>query len=63
MDFVWHEPKRQSNLHMNENSTSPISDELDEAPPLTAADFAQARFRIGLKEVPREQPVSLYERQ
>ncbi len=37
---------------MNEKTTLPVSDDLDEAPVWTADDFAMAVHRVGLKPAP-----------
>ncbi|HRJ40614.1 MAG: BrnA antitoxin family protein [Caldilineaceae bacterium] len=44
---------------MNKDSSSQISDEWDEYPELTQADFDRATFRIGLKPVQRKQGVAI----
>lgn len=44
---------------MNNNSSSPINDELDEYPEITQADFDRATFRIGRKPAPKRQGVAI----
>jgi len=62
MRFTWQEQKRRTNLarrcgRPKNMSNKPTSDhsavnaDLDEAPPLTAADWQRAVHRVGLKPV------------
>ena len=44
---------------MKTKSSSPTSEELDEAPELTPADLGTARFRINLQDAPRKQRVNI----
>lgn len=45
---------------MNRNSTLPtVADDLDEAPPITAADMARAVRRVNLQPMPRKQKISI----
>jgi uncharacterized protein (DUF4415 family) len=44
---------------MNNSSSSPTSDDLDEYPKVTQADIDRATFRVGCKPVPRKQRVTI----
>ena len=45
---------------MNRNSTlSTVADDLDAAPPMTAADMARAVRRVNLQPMPRKQKISI----
>ena len=44
---------------MKTKYSSPTSEEIDEAPELSAADLDTARFRINLQDVPRKQRVNI----
>ena len=45
---------------MNRDSTLPtVADDLDEAPPVTAADLARAVRRVNLQPMPRKQKISI----
>jgi len=44
---------------MNKSSSSPTSDDQDEYPKVTQADLDRAKFRVGLKPVPRKQRITM----
>ena len=44
---------------MNNNSSSPISDDPDEYPEVTQADLDRATFRVGLGPAPRKQRITI----
>ena len=44
---------------MNNDSSSPTSDDRDEYPKVTQADIDRATFRIGRKPAPRKQRVTI----
>jgi uncharacterized protein (DUF4415 family) len=44
---------------MNNCSSSQTSDDRDEYPKVTQADIDRAKFRVGLKPVPRKQRVTI----
>ena len=44
---------------MNNDSSSPTSDERDEYPQVTQADIDRATLRVGRKPVPRKQRVTI----
>ena len=44
---------------MKNFSSSPTSDDRDEYPKVTQADFDRATFRVGLKPVPRKQRITI----
>lgn len=44
---------------MNRKSSLQTSEELDEVPEITQADFDRARFRVKLQDVPRKQRINI----
>ena len=44
---------------MSKRSSSKASEDLDQAPRVRIKDIAGARFRVGLKEAPRKQRISI----